>query len=99
MFVLDIINSVALVALSALLLRTCWGLIWNITTIEAWEIDRHETLIRRAKVSGGFLDGPDGLQVRIKRQEYPFDIGVWSNMKQGMNTGNVLYLCQSFGHF
>ena len=62
---------------------------WNITTIEDWEIDRHETLLRRAKAMGGYLDGPDGMQVRIKRQEFPFDIGIWSNVKQGMGTGNV----------
>jgi palmitoyltransferase len=62
---------------------------WNVTTIENWEIDRHETLLRRARASGGFLDGPDGLRVYLKRQEFPFDIGVWSNFKQAMGSGNV----------
>jgi palmitoyltransferase len=62
---------------------------WNTTTIEEWEIDRHETLLRRSRVTGGYLDGPDGIQVQIKRQEYPFDIGIWKNFKQAMGTGNV----------
>jgi hypothetical protein len=57
--------------------------------IEGWEIERHETLLRRARHSGGFLDGPDGMKVRIKRQEFPYDIGIWNNLKQGMGTGNV----------
>jgi palmitoyltransferase len=91
LFLLDVINTITLIALSVLLLRTVWGLMWNITTIEDWEIDRHETLLRRAKTMGGYLDGPDGIQVRIKRQEFPFDIGIWANMKQGMGTANVCF--------
>jgi len=59
------------------------------TTIEGWEIERHETLLRRAKVLGGYLNGPDGQRVRIVRQEFPYDIGIWANFKQGMGTSNV----------
>ena len=62
---------------------------WNMTTIEEWEIERHETLLRRAKVSGGFLYGPDGIEVRITQQEFPYDIGIWKNIVQGMGTSNV----------
>lgn len=57
--------------------------------IENWEIDRHETLLRRARATGGYLDGPDGLKVRIEKQEFPFDIGIWKNIEQGMCTRNV----------
>jgi palmitoyltransferase len=62
---------------------------WNTTTIEEWEIERHETLLLRAKLIGGVLDGPDGLRVRIQRQEFPYDIGVWNNLRAGMGTANV----------
>jgi palmitoyltransferase len=65
-----------MIALTLLFLRTIWNMMWNITTIENWEIDRHETLLRRAKASGGFLDGP-------------YDIGIWANFKQAMGSGNV----------
>jgi palmitoyltransferase len=41
-------------------------------------------------VTGGYLDGPDGIKVRIKRQEFPFDIGIWSNLVQGMGTSNII---------
>lgn len=73
-----------------LLARSLWGLVWNISTIEDWEIDRHEALLRRARASGGVLDGPDGIKVYIKRQEFPYDIGIWNNVKQGLGTSNFL---------
>jgi palmitoyltransferase len=46
--------------------------------------------LRRARALGGYLDGPDGTKVQMKRQEFPYDIGIWQNVKQGMGTGNVL---------
>ena len=56
------------------------------TTIESWEIERHSRLLRRARVFGGYLDGPDGVKVRIQRQEFPYDIGIWRNITQGMDS-------------
>ncbi|KAI9699182.1 MAG: Palmitoyltransferase [Bogoriella megaspora] len=88
LFVLLITNSLTWFALTILLFRTLWSLVTNTTTIEAWEIERHETLLRRAKYFGGWLDGPDGSKVRIVRQEFPYDIGVWRNVVQGMGTAN-----------
>ena len=89
-FLLVIINNLTLFALSILLIRVFWLLGSNITTIEGWEIERHKTLLRRARVLGGYLDGPDGVKVKIHRQEFPFDIGIWGNIKQCMGgTGNV----------
>ena len=61
----------------------------NTYTIEGWEIERHEVLLRRARVLGGYLDGPDGKRIRIVRQEFPYDIGLWNNVVQGMGTSNV----------
>jgi palmitoyltransferase len=89
---LFVLNSLSMFGLSMLLARSLWALVWNVSTIEDWEIDRHETLLRRARAQGGYLDGPDGMKVRIKRQEYPYDIGIWSNVKQGMGTANVSIL-------
>ncbi|KAI9835751.1 MAG: hypothetical protein M1819_001930 [Sarea resinae] len=74
-----------------MLARSLWSLCTNITTIESWEMERHRTVVRRAKVLGGYLDGPDGTRVRIVHQEFPYDIGIWKNIKQGMGgTENVL---------
>ena len=86
LFVLIMTNSITWFALSILLLRTIWSLGANVTTIETWEIARHETLIRRARVSGGYLDGPDGIKVKVTRQEFPYDIGIVRNICQGMGS-------------
>lgn len=87
------VNTFTLIALSLLLIRTLWSLGANVTTIESWEIERHRTLLRRAKYFGGYLDGPDGLKVRIQKQEFPYDIGIFKNIKAGMGgSSNVSYL-------
>lgn len=75
-----------------MLLRSLWSLGANITTIEGWEIERHSALLRRARVLGGYLDGPDGIKVRIIKQEFPYDIGIYQNIKQGMGGGPLSWL-------
>ncbi|KAI9731507.1 MAG: Palmitoyltransferase [Cirrosporium novae-zelandiae] len=90
LFILIVLNSFTLFMLSILLVRSIWSLAVNTTTIEGWEIERHETLVRRARYLGGYLDGPDGKRIRIQKQEFPYDIGIWQNIKQGMGTSNVL---------
>ena len=60
----------------------------NQTTIEGWEIERHEALLRRARTLGGFLHGPNGQEIRIEHQEFPWDIGIWSNLCSTMGTRN-----------
>jgi palmitoyltransferase len=89
LFLLIVFNSLALFALGILWIRAVWCLIVNTYTIEGWEIERHGVLLRRARVMGGYLDGPDGTKVRIIRQEFPYDIGFWANVVQGMSTPNV----------
>lgn len=64
----------------------------NTTTVESWEIDRHQALVRRSKAFGGYLDGPGGTRVRIERQEFPYDIGIWSNIKQGLGSNVLTWL-------
>jgi len=90
LFLLLTTNSFTLFVLTILLIRNIWCLAVNTTTIEGWEIERHDTLVRRARHFGGFLEGSDGVKVRIKKQEFPYDVGIWTNFKQGMGTGNVL---------
>ncbi|KAJ4372198.1 Palmitoyltransferase [Neocucurbitaria cava] len=84
LFTTLIVNSITLFALGILLIRNVWCLAVNTTTIEGWEIERHRTLLRRARHFGGYLEGADGSQVRIKKQEFPYDIGIWANIVQGM---------------
>ncbi len=76
--------------MSVTFLRTVWGLGCNVTTIESWEIERHSKLLRRARALGGYLDGPDGIRIRMVRHEFPYDIGIWSNIVQGMGTANII---------
>lgn len=90
LFILATVNSITLFMLSVILVRTIWSLGGNVTTIESWEIARHKKLLRRAKVFGGYLDGPDGSKIKIERHEFPYDIGIWANIKQGMDSGNIL---------
>lgn len=84
LLLLVVLNSMVLFALIILLARTLWCLGGNTTTIEVWEIERHKTLLRRARMFGGHLEGPGGVRVRIQKQEFPYDIGIWRNLKSGM---------------
>ncbi|RYO30847.1 hypothetical protein AA0111_g5137 [Alternaria arborescens] len=90
MFAVLITNSITLFVLGVLLLRNLWCLFINQTTIEGWEIERHKTLLRRARQYGGYLTTPEGNKMRIRKQEFPYDIGIWSNMVQGMNSRNPI---------
>ncbi|KAL8784182.1 MAG: hypothetical protein Q9195_009150 [Heterodermia aff. obscurata] len=85
-------NSFTLFAILLLLVRNIWVLGANVTTIEGWEIERHATLVRRSKVFGGFLDGPDGIKVRIVRQEFPYDIGIFQNIRQALGANPLAWL-------
>ncbi|TKA76325.1 hypothetical protein B0A55_04188 [Friedmanniomyces simplex] len=88
LFIEVVLNSFVLFALSILLGRTLWSLGLNMTTIEGWEVERHHAILRRARASGGLLNGPDGKQVRIEHQEFPWDIGIWTNICRGMGSSN-----------
>jgi palmitoyltransferase len=83
-------TTMMMFALSVLLVTAVNSLMFNTMMIEHWEIERHEALIERARYMGGFVYGPGGIRVRIKRQEFPYDIGIWKNIVQGMGTNNVL---------
>jgi len=76
--------------LSLLFLRALYGVVMNITIIEGWEIERHAILVKRARRNGGILYAPGGKEIRLVQQEFPYDIGIGSNMVQAMGTINVL---------
>lgn len=98
LFLLIAVNSLTLFAVGILFIRSVWSLAVNTTTIEGWEVDRHRALLRRARILGGYVHGPGGLKVRITRQEFPYDIGIWQNCKQGMGgSRNVSCLAKSLG--
>ena len=81
-----------LFVLSLLLVRNIWQLCGNIYTIESWEIERHESLVHRSKKFGGYLDGPNGVKMRITKQEFPYDIGICQNIQQGLDSNPLLWL-------
>lgn len=62
----------------------------NETSIETREMERHEVLLNRARQNGGYVYAPGGSRIAIQRQEFPYDIGIWKNIVQGMGTANVL---------
>ncbi|KAK4952384.1 Palmitoyltransferase [Elasticomyces elasticus] len=90
LFILVVFNSFILFAISLLLGRTLWSLGLNMTTIEGWEVERHEAVVRRARASGGLLNAPDGKYVRVEHQEFPWDIGIWTNICRGMGSSNPI---------
>ena len=90
LFLLTLLNTLTLFLVSITMVRSFYALALNTTTIESWEIERHRQLLRRARVLGCYLDGPDGKRIRMVKQDFPYDIGIWQNFKQGMGTGNFL---------
>jgi palmitoyltransferase len=90
LFTTLIANSITLFAVGILALRNIWCLAVNTTTIEGWEIERHRTLLRRARHFGGYLETPTGEAIKIKKQEFPYDIGIWANIGQGMGSRNPI---------
>ncbi|KAK0773687.1 Palmitoyltransferase [Friedmanniomyces endolithicus] len=90
LFIEVVLNSFVLFAQTILLGRTLWSLGLNMTTIEGWEVERHHAMLRRARASGGLLSGPNGKQVRIEHQEFPYDVGIWTNICRGMGSSNPI---------
>ena len=92
LFLLLLVNSMTLFAVGIMFLRHAWNLAANMTTIEGWEIERHDSLVHRARRRGGYLDGPDGIRIQLTKQEFPFDIGILKNIAQGMTGSPLLWL-------
>ncbi|KAM3067580.1 Palmitoyltransferase [Clarireedia jacksonii] len=81
-------NGLTLFAMTILFLRTCYSLSINTTMIESWEIERHTAIIERSRRMGGYVYANGGSRVRVKKVEFPYDVGIWPNIVQGMGTGN-----------
>lgn len=91
------LNSLVLFVLLVLLVSALNSLAINTTMIETWEIERHEALAAKARYHGGFVYGPGGRRIRLRKQEFPYDIGIWANVVQGMGTANPLAWLLPFG--
>jgi palmitoyltransferase len=97
LLILTFITTFLLFALTILLVTASNSLLTNTTMIEAWEIERHSSLVDRSRYLGGYVQGPGGRRVRIVKQEFPYDIGFWKNLVQGMGNKNVLAWLLPFG--
>jgi len=97
LLVLISVNSITLFALTVLFVGATHGLAINTSMIEHWEIERHEALIDRSRKLGGYIYANNGKRVRVQHQEYPYDVGIWKNLVQGMGTRNVLIWLLPFG--
>jgi len=97
LLVLMCVNSLTLFALSILLIRAAYSLAMNTTMIESWEIERHEALVNRSRKTGGYVYANGGQRMRVERQEYPYDIGIWKNLSQGMGMDVVPMWFLPFG--
>lgn len=96
LFVLVLVNSITLFALSILLIRSIYSLAINTTMIESWEIERHEALVDRARKTGGYVY-VNGQRMRVERQEFPYDVGIWKNICDAMGTAYVPLWFLPFG--
>lgn len=97
LLVLITLNSLVLFALLLLFIHAAHSLATNTTQIEGWEVDRHTALVSRAKKNGGWVHAPSGVNIRIVHQEFPYDVGVWRNLVQGMGSSNPIMWFLPFG--
>jgi palmitoyltransferase len=97
LLLLCVVNGITLFALAILLVRSIYSLAINTTMIESWEIERHEALVKRLRKSGGYVYASGGQKMRVEHQEFPYDIGIWRNLCQGMGTSIVLLWFLPFG--
>ncbi|KAG5928464.1 hypothetical protein E4U42_000597 [Claviceps africana] len=81
---------VASLALAIMLITTTKNWLYNCTTIEGWQLERHEAMLERGGRDWWGLHDADGKKVRIERVEFPYDLGFFTNMSQAMGTSNVI---------
>ncbi|KAK5992923.1 Palmitoyltransferase PFA4 [Cladobotryum mycophilum] len=77
-------------ALGIMLITTTQNWVFNRTTIEGWEVERHEAIIGRGGRDWWDIKSPDGDTIRFEKVEFPYDIGFPYNMAQAMGTANFL---------
>ncbi|KAH8169075.1 DHHC palmitoyltransferase domain-containing protein [Sarocladium implicatum] len=94
--VVGIVAFVTSVALGIMLITTLKSWMFNMTMIEGWELDRHDVVADRAGKDWWDVVGPDGDKIRFEKLEFPYDIGILSNMSQAMGTTNPLLWLSPF---
>lgn len=87
---LSLVGFVTSVALGVMLITSLKNWILNRTTIEGWELERHEAIADRSSRDWWDISGPDGRTVRFERTEFPYDVGFFTNMAQAMGTANPI---------
>lgn len=87
--VLVAVNSITLLFIGILALRTWYSIAINMTSVESWEMERHEALLKRARKRGGWVGGAGGTSIRIVRHEFPYDVGIWRNITLCFGSSNV----------
>ena len=80
--ILALVSFVTEVALGLMLATTLKGWVFNMTTIEDWEVERHERSLER-----GWFDDERSVPEKV---EFPYDVGFFANMAQAMGTRNFL---------
>ncbi|KAF4589388.1 Palmitoyltransferase PFA4 [Ophiocordyceps camponoti-floridani] len=77
-------------ALGIMLIASIRTWLFNCTMIEGWELDRHEAVMDRRWRDSLDMVLPGVNKARVERVEFPYDIGLFSNMAQAMGTCNIL---------
>ncbi|KAI1771167.1 zf-DHHC-domain-containing protein [Hypoxylon cercidicola] len=95
--VLALVGGTTSLALGILLATTLQGWLFNTTTIEGWEMDRHEAALDRrhdagSSASAWWAEDPagDAPALSLGAVEFPYDIGIFANMAAAMGTRNPL---------
>ncbi|KAI0422730.1 DHHC palmitoyltransferase-domain-containing protein [Xylaria grammica] len=94
---LSLTAGLTALALGILMVTTVRGWAFNTTMIEGWEIERHEAVLQRGgyeeedwwRTSDGDADAAP--RSMIDPVEFPYDVGVYTNMVQAMGTANPIY--------
>ncbi|KAG6006340.1 hypothetical protein E4U21_007143 [Claviceps maximensis] len=80
----------ASLTLGIMLITTTKNWLFNCTMIESWQLERHEAVIERGGRDWWDLYDSDGKKVRVEKVEFPYDLGIFTNMSQAMGTSNFL---------
>ncbi|KAM0329157.1 hypothetical protein ACHAQA_004453 [Verticillium albo-atrum] len=80
------VNFFTSLALGIMFSTTAYNWLFNMTTIESWESDRHEDLV----ASRGGRAWWDAGRGPYERVEFPYDLGLFANLAQAMGTRNPL---------
>ncbi|KAG6014012.1 hypothetical protein E4U54_005982 [Claviceps lovelessii] len=81
---------IASLALGIMLITTTKNWLFNCTMIEGWQLERHEAIVERGGRDWWNLHDLDGQKVRMEKVEFPYDLGIFTNMSQAMGTSNFI---------